>query len=115
MFSWFRRKPEQGKSSPEWMVVYSTDSLPEAHIVAGRLQNEEIPSWVHQQPGASGLGITIGLFGEVRVLVDAQDYERAKALLDDDADPPLVEDSLDAIRIVFPKTAHGNDDSTDCD
>jgi hypothetical protein len=57
------------------MVVCSTDNLPEAHIIAGRLQNEGIPSWVHQQPGASGMGITIGLFGEVRVLVNAVDYE----------------------------------------
>jgi hypothetical protein len=113
MFAWFRRKPQQDDSPPEWMVVYSTDNLPEAHIVAGRLQNEDIPSWVHQQPGASGLGITIGLFGEIRVLVNAQDYDRAKALLADDAEPPLLEDKLDDIRYVFPNTEQGNGGSSD--
>jgi hypothetical protein len=102
MFAWFRRKSQDEETVREWMVVYSTDNLAEAHIVAGRLQNEDVPSWVHQQPGASGLGITIGLFGEIRVLVNACDYDRAQQILEGDPEPPLVEDSLDDVRYLIP-------------
>ncbi len=103
MFSWFRRKVQSDEVSPQWMVVHATDNLSEAHIIAGRLKNEGIPSWVHQQPGASGLGITIGLFGEVRVLVNTEDYERAVQILEIDVDPPLLEDDLSDVRYLFPE------------
>lgn len=108
MFSWFRRRLRDEETPPEWMVVYSTDNLPEAHIIAGRLQNEDIPSWVHQQPGASGMGITIGLFGEIRVLVNAADYERARQILEGAPEPLLIEDSVDDIRYLIP-----DDDQSD--
>jgi hypothetical protein len=85
----------------EWLVVLSTDNLPEAHIIAGRLQHEGIPSWVHQQPGASGLGITVGLLGEVKVLVAAEDYAAALAIIEQDS-PPELEASLDDIQYIFP-------------
>ncbi len=76
---------------PEWMVVYLTYSPPEAYIVAGRLQNEGIGAWVHQPAGANAIGITIGPLGEVRVLVDAPDYDRALALLNEEV-IPLTDD-----------------------
>jgi hypothetical protein len=68
--------------SPEWMVVYISYDLTDAHIVAGRLEVEGIRVFVHQQVGARALGITIGSLGEVTVLVNAADYERALLILE---------------------------------
>ncbi len=92
---------------PEWMVVYLTYSPPEAYIVAGRLQNEGIPAWVHRPVGANAIGITIGPLGEVRVLVDSPDYDRALAILAED-EPAELTDDVD--RFIY-----GVDDSDDDD
>lgn len=69
-----------------WMVVYIASSEPEAYIVAGRLQSEGIPTFVHQEPVGKAYGLTIGALGEVKVLVSPSDYERAQEILDDDED-----------------------------
>ena len=69
-------------ASPQWMVVYVTYSVPEAHIIAGKLQHEDIPAMVHTQAGAGAIGITIGQLGEVAVLVSPRDYERALQVLE---------------------------------
>ena len=66
----------------EWMIVYETPSETDAHIVAGRLQVAGIPAHVYRQPGAAALGITIGRLGTVTVLVNPDDFERARALLE---------------------------------
>lgn len=76
------------------MVVYTAYNLPEAHIVAGRLQSEDIPAMVHQVPGASAIGIQIGRLGEVTVLVRAEDYMTALAILE----PESLPDSTDDVR-----------------
>ena len=75
------------------MVAYITHNLPEAHIIAGRLQSEGIGAWVHQEPFGSALGITVGSLGEVRVLVDEADYEHALAILE--SEPPALPDDVD--------------------
>jgi hypothetical protein len=80
--------------APQWMVVYVTHNVPEAHIVAGRLESEGIPAMVHQVPGASALGIHIGSLGEITVLVREADYSRAMMILDPDT-PDLLTDSSD--------------------
>jgi len=95
---------------PEWMVVYLTYSPPEAYIVAGRLQNEGIGAWVHQPAGASAIGITIGPLGEVRVVVDAPDYERAQAILSED-EPAELSDDVD--RYIYGVDDSEDDDSND--
>ena len=64
------------------MVVYVTYSVPEAHIVAGRLQSDGIPAMVHTQAGAGAIGITVGRLGEVVVLVSPRDYEQALRILE---------------------------------
>lgn len=69
-----------------WMVVYIANSEPEAYIVAGRLQSEGIPTFVHQEPVGKAYGLTIGALGEVKVLVSPSDFERAQEILDDDED-----------------------------
>ncbi len=66
------------------MVVYIARSEPEAYIIAGRLQSEGIKSFVHQEPAGRAYGLTIGVLGEIKVLVLPEDYERALAILDDE-------------------------------
>jgi hypothetical protein len=85
-------------SETAWVVVYTTSNTMEAHIIAGRLESEGIPAMVHQAPGASAYGLTVGLFGALRVLVLGVDYDRALALLEEPP-PELLPD--DSNRIIF--------------
>lgn len=76
-----------------WMVVRVTDNSPEAYIIVGRLETEGIRSWVYQEAAGSALGITVGALGAVQVLVNPEDYERARAILDiDHTDEAWLED-----------------------
>lgn len=76
----------------EWMVVYVTYDFHEAHIIAGRLQSEDIAAMVHQQAGANAIGIHVGRLGEIRVLVHPQHYELALSILDPDEAEALTDD-----------------------
>lgn len=87
------------QSEPEtWLVVYMTYNPAEAHVIAGRLESEGFHPWVHQEPGGSALGITVGILGEIRVLVAESEYEAARHLLgegvDDEDDEEYDEDDL---------------------
>ena len=75
------QKPQRDANEPDWMAVLVTHNLPEAHIVAGKLRANELDCLVHQEPGASALGITLGNLGEIKVLVAPADFERAEAIL----------------------------------
>jgi hypothetical protein len=86
-------------SPVEWIVVYVTYNLPEAHIVAGRLQSEGVPAMVNSALGASALGIIFGSLGEVRVLVHPSQYELALSILDEDVRVDALPDDVD--RIIF--------------
>lgn len=72
------------RANPEWLVVYTTTSLPDAHIIAGRLKHEGIPCWIHQPIGGNAIGITIGPLGTISVLVNPNDYDDAYAILYDE-------------------------------
>lgn len=65
------------------MVVHIAHSEPEAYIVAGRLQSEGIPTFVHQEPVGKAYGLSVGPLGEVKVLVRPEDFDQALAILDD--------------------------------
>ena len=94
------------------MVVYATHNLPEAYIVAGRLQHEGIPAMVHTQTGAGAIGITIGRLGEVTVLVNFSDYERALTILDVSG-PEELPDNTDDISFLWPDDGDEIDDYED--
>jgi hypothetical protein len=64
-----------------WMVVHVTHNMGEAHIMAGRLQSEGIPAILDHMAGRDAIGITIGTWGEVKVLVHPGDYDEALDLL----------------------------------
>ena len=76
-----------------WIVVYIATSDPEAYIVAGRLKSEGIETFVHQEPIAKAYGFSVGPLGEIKVLVGAEDYDRALAILDEDAEADNSEDT----------------------
>lgn len=65
-----------------WMVVFTTPSRAEAHIIVGRLENEGIPAMIHEEPGHQALGIYIGRFGELKVLVHESQADDAQSILD---------------------------------
>lgn len=73
------------QSNGQWMVAYVTHDLPDAYVVAGRLEHHRIPTLVHYTPGAGALGIHIGTLGAVYVLVHPRDYDLAMAIIDPDA------------------------------
>ncbi len=86
-------QPNSLSPSSAWMVVYIATSDPEAYIVAGRLKNEGIETFVHQEPIAKAYGFSVGTLGEIKVLVRPEDYDRALAILDQDAEADNSEDT----------------------
>lgn len=98
------------RSSTEWMVVYVTHNLPEAHIVAGRLEHEGIRTIIHSPIGGNALGITIGSLGEITLLVNPEDYEMALAIIEPDTDPLLPEGGRD---IIYYNDSFDDDDEYD--
>jgi hypothetical protein len=94
----------QQNNEPDWVVVYTTAVFPEAHIIFGRLQSEGIEAYIHTQPGASAMGITLGTFGGISVLVRPADYDVAMELLhgeDDFSDDDLLPDTTDEQVIIW--------------
>lgn len=83
--------------SQQWKSVYTTNSEPLAHLIAGKLENEGIEARVHQEPAGSAYGITVGLLGKVDVLVRSHDYERAVALIAEPDDEEIIAGSEDYI------------------
>lgn len=90
-----KKKLEPTGNNNAWMTVYVTHNLPEAHIVSGRLQHEGIPSFVHHAIGSMALGLNIGAMGEVNVVVHAENYARAQAILAEDVLEELPEHTDD--------------------
>ncbi len=77
-------------------MVFETHNTSEAHIVAGRLRSEGIPTQLLPYAGGAALGITVGVFGEVRLLVPAEEVKRARTILESDT-PELHEDHSQVI------------------
>jgi hypothetical protein len=92
-----KRKPKP----PEWMVVYTTTSAPEAHIVAGRLKHEGIPAMVHGEAGATAIGINIGNLGEIKVLVHPENYDDALDILEEEDLDELPESTDGIVYMTF--------------
>jgi len=84
-------KPTKPKNDNNFIVIYSTNSFEEAHIIRGKLESEGIPSMVQRESVAGALGLTVGRIGQVNVLILEKDYNEAYAILFDDApaDPQL--------------------------
>ena len=87
-------------ANPEWMIVYITNNLSDAHIVVGRLESENIKAIIDHMAGRSAMGLTIGSWGEVRVLVHPNDYEQAVALLEPET-PEELADTTQEIQYIW--------------
>jgi hypothetical protein len=74
------KKPAAGANGPDWVAVYITHNLQEAHIIVGKLRAFDIAAMIHQEAGAMAIGITLGNLGEIKVLVSPADSERAARL-----------------------------------
>jgi hypothetical protein len=83
--------------SHQWKSVYTTNSEPIAHLIAGKLENEGIQTIVRKESAGSAYGITVGLLGKVDVLVPSDDYERAVALIAEPDDEEIIAGSEDYI------------------
>ena len=98
--------------SPNWIAVYITHNAPEAHIILGKLRVHDIPAMIHQEAGATAIGITLGNLGEIKILVSPADYERATALLYPET-AEQIEATNDRIQLVWPDDAEPEKDDDD--
>lgn len=94
------RKKNSSSDSPQWIVVCITHSSQEAHILLGKLKAHDVPAMIHQEAGATALGITLGNLGEVKILVAPTDFDRAVAILDSEIDEQ-IEASNDKIQLIW--------------
>ncbi len=69
-----------GGESP-YVTVYVAGSLPEAHVIKGKLETEDIPVLLRYESGATVFGLVGGGLGSVEVQVPRPLEERARELL----------------------------------
>lgn len=98
------KNQENAAQGPDWIAIYLTHNLPEAHIIVGKLRTFDIPAMIHQEAGASAIGITLGNLGEIKILVSPADYDRALELLQPD-DAERMEANNDRIQLIWPDDA----------
>jgi hypothetical protein len=77
-----------------WQVVAVAQGLAEAAIIRGRLESEGILARVQQEPAGAAIGLTVGLLGQVKVLVPEPLVDAALELLNG-RDEEAMEDSPD--------------------
>ena len=102
-----RKQSDNESNQPEWVAIYITHNLQEAHIIAGKLHAYDIPAMVHTEPGASAIGITIGNLGEIKVLIRPDDYDRADEILFGDETEQL-ENSTDKVQYSWQDDGDGD-------
>ncbi|MCY4538352.1 MAG: DUF2007 domain-containing protein [Chloroflexi bacterium] len=102
------RKLRNESDGPQWIVVYITNNLQEAHVLAGKLKANEIPALIHQEAGATALGITLGNLGEIKILVMPADYERSERILFTESNE-RIEASNDKLRIIWQDDGDGDE------
>ena len=106
------QKRDQSAQGPDWIAVYVTHNLPEAHIIVGKLRTYDILAIIHQEAVAAAIGITLGNLGEIKILVSPADYDRAAALLSP-KDAKQVEAKTDRIQLIWPADAEPQIDDED--
>ncbi len=76
----------------KWEVVALTSGLLQAQIIAGRLQNEGIPTRAWQEGAGQALGITIGLLGTGHVMVPEEFVDQALDILESEDSEDVEEE-----------------------
>lgn len=102
------RKLHNQADGPQWIVIFVTNNLQEAHVLAGKLKANQIPALIHQEAGATALGITLGNLGEIKILVMPADYERAERILFTESNEQ-IEASNDRMRIIWQDDGDGDE------
>jgi hypothetical protein len=89
---------EAGKGDDEpslWLRVLTVYTPAEAQIAAARLRDEGIPVRLSQEAASSALPVTVGMLGQIHILVPEMLLERAELVLEETMDFPVIEDSDD--------------------
>jgi len=102
------RKLHNEADGSQCIAAYITNNLQEAQVLAGVLKANEIPALIHQEAGATALGITLGNLGEIKILVLQADYERAERILFADSNE-RIEVSNDKMRIIWQDDGDGDE------
>jgi hypothetical protein len=91
---------------PKRVVVYTANGTLQAETIRLFLESEGVPATVSQESAGVTFGLTVGRLGEARVLVAAEDEQKAIELLDameegefilpgDDIDPGYDEEAIE--------------------
>jgi hypothetical protein len=64
-----------------WEAVATASGMTQANLIAGRLESEGIPTKLDYEAAGAIYAITIDGLGEVRILVPADDWDRAREVL----------------------------------
>jgi hypothetical protein len=74
--------------------VLTTISMAEAVLAAARLQDRDIPVRIQQEAASSAIPVSVGILGEIDVLVPASMLEQALAVLEA-AEPATPDDAAE--------------------
>lgn len=78
-----------------WELIATAAGMTQAKIIAGRLESEGIPTQLRYEAAGTIYAITVDGLGEVKILVPAPDWEKAKEILSrsyDDGELPWEND-----------------------
>ncbi len=64
-----------------WKLIATASGMTQANIITGRLESEGIATRLRYEAAGSIYAVTIDGLGEVRILVPAAEWERARELL----------------------------------
>ncbi len=65
-----------------WVVIKIVNGLPEAHIIKGLLESNEIPVRLEYEAIGQIYGLTVDGLGQVKILVPEEFFEEAESLLE---------------------------------
>lgn len=72
-----------GEEPVTWVSVAAALGPAHAEILRGRLETEGIPALVVREPAGSAYGLTVGLLGQVDIVVPQEYAARAREILAD--------------------------------
>jgi hypothetical protein len=89
---------EAGKGDNEpssWVRVLTGYTPAGAQIAAARLRDEGIPVRLSQEAASTALPVTVGMLGQIHILVPELLLERAELVLEETMNFPIEEDPDD--------------------
>ena len=65
----------------EWKVALKTGNLAQAEILRGLLEAQGIPARTMQEPAARAIGLQVGPFGEISIIVPESRLAEAEEVI----------------------------------